>query len=428
MKQVSFVHCSDLHLGCQQFNEIQRWHDFGAAFAQVIDYAVAAKVDFMLIGGDLFHHRSVNAPTLAQAISGLARLKSAGIEAIAIEGNHDKAFYLERDSWMSFLNNQGYLRLLRPVFRESGLELAPYDGGIGSVLEEKGLRIIGLGYLGATTRQRLEEIAEKIKASENFTIVMLHAAVDKLLGQDLAGVKGEVFEKFRGKVDYFALGHIHSRQELGELVFNPGAPECVHLDEAKEGNEKGFYHVTVVGKEKRVNFIPSKRRDVRRYPLDLTGLTEPGQVTAKVLQLLEDSDLRDLDRPIAQINLYGAIAFNSFAIDTNDLAEKVKERFGCLLVEVLNNANLPQLDTGAEFTGFDRNLIERHVLTAMLAEDKPELKEVADQVVELMLRVKNDALAGVDETEIISAVEKLLEKLPLPEAAAGKDRSKGHED
>ena len=29
MRNFSFVHCADLHLGCQQFNLDERWEDFG---------------------------------------------------------------------------------------------------------------------------------------------------------------------------------------------------------------------------------------------------------------------------------------------------------------------------------------------------------------------------------------------------------------
>lgn len=419
MKKISFVHCGDLHLGCQQANPV-RWQDFGKAFQQIVDYALEKQVDFCLIAGDLFHHRSVNAPTLAQALEQLARLKEAGIETIAIEGNHDKAFYLDRDSWMNFLQQQGFLKLLKPAFDSEGrLLLTPYDGEKGCVLEAKGVRFVGLGYLGATTRQRLEEIAAGFAPAEGFTVVLLHAAVDKLLGQDLAGVKREVLEKFIGKVDYFALGHLHSRQELWDLVFNPGAPECVHLDEAKEGNEKGFYHVVVEGKDKQVTFIPSRRREVLRLAVDLTGVQAPEEVAPRVLAQL--GDLKIQGQPIIQVNLYGTVGFNSFALDLNALAETVRERYNCLSVEIMNNVNLPRLSSPLDFSGFDRLAIERHVLAQMLLEDKPELKGLEERWVETILQVKNGTLAGAPEGEIIATLAQLLDELSLEESASAQE-------
>lgn len=415
MKDFSFVHCADLHLGCQQFNLDERWEDFGKAFGQVVDYALAHQVDYLLLAGDLFHHRSISAPTLAQAIFYLSKLKAAGIKVIAIEGNHDKAFYLDKDSWMSFLHNQGYFVLLKPTLSADGLELKPYDGKNGSVLIDSGVRFVGLGYLGATTKQRLGELNELLEQTQEFTIVLLHAGVDKLLGQDLAGVKKEVFEGFAHKVDYFALGHIHSRQELGELCYNPGAPECVHLDEEKSGYEKGFYHVTVRDQNKEVKFVPSKRRPVFRCNIDLSGTEQPTQVNYQVLEVLQAKTWEVEQRPIVQLNLHGTVHFSSYAIDIKALEDEVKENFNCLAVEVLNNTNLPALAVEKEALVFDRNAIEKHVLGEMIEFAKPEFKPYLAEMVDLILGVKRDVLGGVEEAEVIATIEEMVEKLPLEE-------------
>lgn len=417
MKEFSFVHCADLHLGCQQFNEEVRWEDFGRALGQVVDYALKQQVNYVLIAGDLFHHRSINAPTLSQAIFYLAKLKRAGIKVIAIEGNHDKAFYLERDSWMSFLHRQGYFMLLKPTLGLEGLEISPYDGEQGSMLTVPGIRFIGLGYLGATTKQRLGELDKILEPSEDFTIVLLHAGVDKLLGQDLAGVKGEVFSGFQDRVDYFALGHIHSRQELGALCFNPGAPECVHIDEEKPGYEKGFYHVTVKGREKNVEFVPSQRRPVYRWQVDISGLESPEQVTSYLLEFLQSKVWPKDTAPIVQLNLTGTILFSSYAIDTKGLEAEIKEGFNCLGVEILNNTNLPLMAAGQNMASFDRSAIERHVLREMVEQEKPELKEHLDQLVDLILEVKQEVLAGVEEAEVVSTIERIADKLPCTRQA-----------
>jgi DNA repair exonuclease SbcCD nuclease subunit len=415
MRNFSFVHCADLHLGCQQFNLDERWEDFGQAFGQIVDYAIEHQADYLLIAGDLFHHRSISAPTLSQAIHYLAKLKKAGVKVVAIEGNHDKAFYLEKDSWMSFLHNQGYFVLLKPTLGPEGLELNSYDGEKGAILHVPGVRFIGLGYLGATTKQRLEELNKVLASTQDYTIVLLHAGVDKLLGQDLAGVKGEVFEGFADKVDYFALGHIHSRQELGELCYNPGAPECVHLDEEKKGHEKGFYHVKVQGKEKEVKFVPSLRRPVYRYRLDLEGLERPEQVTRKVLDFLQLQTWEDVKRPIIQLNLTGTVHFSSYAIDVKGLEEEIKNTFDCLAVEILNNTNIPALDQDRETLSFDRNTIEKHVLREMIEFEKPEFKPYLAEIVDLVLQVKQDVLTGVEEASILELLEKMVEKLPEDE-------------
>ena len=79
------------------------------------------------------------------------------------------------------------------------------------------------------------------------------------MGQDMAGITRDTLAPYAGKVDYFAMGHIHSRSETSDWAYTPGAPECVHIDEAKRG-EKGCYIVTIEKAgdtvAKTVEFIP----------------------------------------------------------------------------------------------------------------------------------------------------------------------------
>jgi DNA repair exonuclease SbcCD nuclease subunit len=417
MKRHSFIHCGDLHLGCQQFNDQIRFEDFFSSFSSIIDYALENRVDFLLVAGDLFHHRNVNAHTLGMTVKQLDRLKNAGIRVIAIEGNHDKAFYLDEDSWMGFLNRQGYIVLLKPEYTDGRLMLRGYDGICGSILEEEGLRIVGLGYLGATTAQRLNEAAEQLEEANRqleegdnpLTIMMLHAAVDKLMGQDMAGVAKDCFEVFSQKVDYIALGHIHSRQEHSGYIFNPGAPECVHIDEVRKNQEKGFYHVTTEGRELKVQYINSVRRPVMYFDIDITGICLPDEVTAAVTEALDKSELERLQKPLAQINLYGTVDFNSFAIDEGALSECIKSRYDCLAVEILNNVNM-QTEAAVDADGsFDRLSLERGVVMKMISEEKPEYREISQEIADLALAFKNNSISGVDEDELISMMERTLE-------------------
>jgi len=427
MKPISFVHCSDLHLGCQQYNEPQRWQDFGQAFAHIAEYAIDHSVNYLLIGGDLFHQRNINAQTLEQAIVVLKKLKEARIRTVAIEGNHDKAFYLEGQSWMDFLNDEGFIYLLKPEIAEGKLVLSPYNGQRGCVMEDEGLRIIGLGYLGATTRQRLEEVSEDIRPSDSFTIMLLHAAVDKLMGQDMAGVSSKVLEKLEGTVDYLALGHIHSRQELNEYIFNPGAPEAVHIDEARSQRQKGFYHVIINGKEKTVRFIESKRRNIYYIDINLHGLSSPSEVIPKITQELDAQAADIQEKSMIQIMLYGEVDFHSYAIDTTDISNIIKQKYECLVVDIINNTNLPEISDDSSYDRFDRVSIERSVIRKMIEQEKPEYKDAADTIVNLILKVKELSAVDSKPEDIIALLENATEDMILSgnEAAAAGEYRKG---
>ncbi|MGH2447410.1 MAG: DNA repair exonuclease, partial [Chloroflexota bacterium] len=84
-----FIHAADIHLGYQQYNLPERYRDFSEAYLGMVEHAVAGRVDFVLIAGDLFHQANTDARTLSVAISGLERLRRADIPVVAIEGNHD---------------------------------------------------------------------------------------------------------------------------------------------------------------------------------------------------------------------------------------------------------------------------------------------------------------------------------------------------
>lgn len=425
MTEVRFIHTSDVHLGHRQFNLDERFADFSRAFAGVVDAALEHNVDFVLIGGDFFHKRAIDAETLAEAVSLLTRLRDRGIPVVAVEGNHDKAFYQDKSSWLHFLNRQGYLYLLKPAYEEGRVTLKEWKDSAreGNILALKNVRLVGLGYLGATTAQRLTELAALLPPVEAPTVMLLHAAVDKLLGQDLGGIKKEVLDAYRDKVDYLALGHIHGRQEIDAWIYNPGSLECCHIDEA--GQEKGFYLVALTGKEKDVRYLPSQPRPVKRLTIEITGCPEPAEVRNRVLAVLAAEKITaDPEQPLLQLTLYGTIDFSALAIDTNALAAEIKETHNCLYVEVVNNVNLPAIagiSAGEEI--LSRLDIERQVLKEMVEHHRPEWREYSDSVVNLVLQVKNAVLAGVEPLDVLNGVKLVADELGLADAAAAREQA-----
>jgi len=416
MKPISFLHCADIHLGHLQFNEPQRLLDFAGVFARVAEYALDNRVDFILLSGDFFHKRAINAYTLEQSIRLLAPLKEAGIPVVAIEGNHDKAFYQDKNSWLSFLNNQGYIILLMPHFEEGKLVMSRWDEETrtGSWLDLDRVRVYGVGYLGVTTAGRLEEVLnyleDKDKDEEGkYTILMLHAAVNRLLGQDLGGIRKEILEPLRHKVNYLALGHIHSRYEIDEWIFNPGSLECVHLDEYSPDNEKGFYHVTIGEKGQQAQYVPGCSRPVRLYSVGLTGSRDPEDAEELVFQKLR------ADAPsqgaLVQVRLQGQIPYSPLNLDIANLTERLKDEFSCLYVEILNHANLPENASLTKGSPVNREDIEQLVFGQLLSRDRLWETAQLKEAVLLVRKVKELALTGEAEEELVRLFLQYGEKL-----------------
>lgn len=425
MREVSFLHCADIHLGYQQYNEPQRAEDFAAAFRQVSASALERQVDFVLIAGDFFHKRAINAETLQQAIELLAPLKEAGIPVVAIEGNHDKAFYQDRGSWLGFLNKQKYLCLLTPFYQEGRLALLPWDEETraGSFMDLQGVRIYGAGYLGVTTPARVAEAAQLMGEKERFTIFMLHSAVNMPKSYDMGGLKSEELEAFKGKVDYVALGHIHSRQETDGWLYNPGSLECVHLDEYAPGKEKGFYHVTLKPPGPVTEYIPSRFRPVLRCRFELSACAGPEEAAERILSLLAQ------EGPAAgaqvQITLAGEIAFNPLSLDLNGITQRIKAEFALLYAEIINNLNLPAAGSLERGGLLQREELERHVFAEILSRQKGwEEGELAEAVI-LTQKIKEAILSGETEEEalhlLVEAGERLLGEVTAPEAPRDDD-------
>ena len=84
-----FIHTADIHLGKTYRNspgEAERYEDFFRCLSGIVEAARSEKVDFVLIGGDLFHTGQIFPKTFAKTIEILQPLKEAGIPCIGSWG------------------------------------------------------------------------------------------------------------------------------------------------------------------------------------------------------------------------------------------------------------------------------------------------------------------------------------------------------
>jgi DNA repair exonuclease SbcCD nuclease subunit len=232
---VSFLHISDVHLGYQQYGNTERYNDFARAFLTSVDFAIEKNVDFVLICGDLFHKSAIAPKTLFQANEGFERLANAGIQVVAINGNHDKAKYAEGYSWLHYLSYRGHIILLSPVFSEEGTRLDPWNDEEGSYIDIEGVRIFGIPYLGASTEPVLEEmpkILESLSAEDiKFTVLIGHFGLEGEIPGVAGGISTSLLNPLKKHIDYIGLGHLHKPFSKENWIFNPGALEVVGMDE-----------------------------------------------------------------------------------------------------------------------------------------------------------------------------------------------------
>jgi len=386
----SFIHCADLHLGFNQFGLDERFHDFDKSFSNIVDVACQRKVNYFLISGDIFNKRNINAFTLETVVKHLKRLNNNNITVIAIEGNHDKAFYQDRFSWMHYLAKNKYINLLKPVFSEGNFSVTAYDPLLcnGMVYEDEFVKIYGLGYFGNTLGEKIASLSEKIVADNRFTILMAHGGIG---GIEIGRLSLDQLQPFYHLYDYFALGHQHSNHEYDRKVYIPGAPEYYDLGEV--GKKKGFYFVEVDGKNKVANFIESKKRDALCLTFDAGKQHINENLDQIIAEIVHKASL--FQAPLLRILFTGQSHFSLKAQDVETIRNAVLEKVGALYIEIIDNTGTEQ--TSIKYSQFAGSItaIERAIITEELMKD-PKYSDVVPNLAEFIMYFKQKIL---DEPE-----------------------------
>ena len=220
----TFLHAADLHLdsplrGLEADAPADRIR--GAtrqALVNLVDLALAEKVAFVLLAGDLYDGDWQDYPTGHFLVSQLARLTQAGIHVYAISGNHDAQSVLTRQlPWPE--------------------RARMFDTTAAHSLAVPDLDVVIHGQ-GFATQAVTDNLAANYPAAVagKFNIGLLHTAVgdDSLYGNYAPCTVQQLADH---GYQYWALGHIHLRGELhGDpswIVF-PGNLQGRHINEEGE--------------------------------------------------------------------------------------------------------------------------------------------------------------------------------------------------
>jgi len=380
---MNFVHASDFHLGYVQYGLSERFKDFARAFDRVVDYTIQSDAEFLLIAGDLFHKRNINAPTYMQAFKILTKLKDREIPVYAIEGNHDLAYHRDVNSWMQILDAQGMLRLIRikPMEQVGQHEIKL----MGDFVDINGVRIFGVKYLGSQTRNLIPDIAEEIKTindrcgTPDYTILMMHFGMEGVISASGIGeLSYNSLVPLRDAIDYLALGHYHIQYEYDGWIFNGGSCETVSMSEYRKA--KGFYHV-VDGKP---SFQKAAPRHIERFGIDTSGIRSLQDLYSTARSVLGGAANRDRGmKPLVDISLHGDLRFPRTDISVEKIKEIVSEHLDPLWV------NVKIIDTKdpagvVDDRDISRAEIERSVIEEMVknTQYRRHLTDVTDMVIE----------------------------------------------
>lgn len=248
---LKFMHVADAHLGKKQYGLDDRVDDFAVAFEWVCISAVKEDVDFVLISGDLFDKRNVNAKTLEQAVTALTHLKIAGIKVLVIEGNHDRPYIRDKMGWLEYLDKHL-------------IEFIP----AGSVVHYCGASVYGFGYNADIDSflEYMDEPGAKILADgSRFNIIMLHAGLEGIVPNMSGCLTKEKLEKMKSYCDYLALGHIHKPYDVDGWAYNPGSLEHWNILEFEWNGGYNLVSVNTKTKKFHVKHVATPKRPMYRF-------------------------------------------------------------------------------------------------------------------------------------------------------------------
>ncbi|NUI84986.1 metallophosphoesterase family protein [Staphylococcus borealis] len=246
---IKFIHCADLHLDSpfkskshlapSIFEDVQ--NSAYESFKKIVDTALKEEVDFVLIVGDLFdsENRTLRAEVFLK--EQFKRLEKEQIFVYVSHGNHDPLTEKITNDWpnnVSVFSNR--LETYQAITKDgetifihgfSYQHYASYENKIDEFPSSQGKKGIHIGMLHGTY--------SKSSTKDRYTEFILEDLNQKLY-------------------HYWALGHIHERQELSDMppIHYPGNIQGRHFGEQ---GPKGC--LLVEGDHLRLNatFIPTQQ-------------------------------------------------------------------------------------------------------------------------------------------------------------------------
>jgi len=412
-----FLHVADVHLGFDRYDNKQRTQDFFFAFQDALyKYAIEEKVDFVVIAGDLFEHRTIQPATLNQAQVCLDMLRQAGIPVLAIEGNHDNRPYGTKTSWLRYLADWGLLKLLEPGNIAAG---EPFysawteDQHGGYIDLDCGVRVIGSLWYGASAPRAIEQIAvaiQELPPSPGATVLLFHHGVEGQIARYQGALRyADLLPLKQAGVDYLALGHIHKSYAVEGWIFNPGSIEANSIEEASFS--RGVYLVEINESGIKADLKQDYcQRSTVRLKFTAKGDETVEQVEqaaiAQVQQAIQTGKLDPTQQPIVELRIDGQVGFDRMELDIRQLQQQLQELSQALIFLLKYNADAKAYVSPLAEDAH-RSQIEQDIFMDFLTANNTYKKRAAE-LSQGLIDLKEQQLEGRSETELYNFVETLL--------------------
>lgn len=339
MTSFRFIHAADIHLD-SPLRGLEADHDAPAqlirnatrrALGNLVDLALAEDVAFVLIAGDVYDGDWPDYATGLFFMNQAVRLTKAGKPIFVIRGNHDAANIMTKS--------------LRPC---DDMTIFGADRPSTARLDRLGVAIHGQSFADAAVTENLARSYPPPIAGM-FNIGLLHTSADGRPGH-AAYAPCQAAQLRAHNYDYWALGHVHTREVLSEnpwIVF-PGNIQGRH---ANEPGAKGASLVHV--DSGRIVSVEHRVLDAFRWVRVSVDLSDADGLDAALSVVRESlaAALREADgrHLAARVVLTGATSLHAALAREPDLRAKIVNEARqvdpqSLWVEAVRVRTSPKLD------------------------------------------------------------------------------------
>jgi DNA repair protein SbcD/Mre11 len=410
-----FLHLADVHLGFDRYDNKIRTKDFYLAFEDALQkYAIAAKVDFVVIAGDLFEHRTIQPNILNQAKTCLQLVKAAGIPVLAIEGNHDNRPYGTVTNWLKYLCDDGLVILLEPTTVAGVMTYEVWDGSQGGYIDlDCGVRVLGSAWYGSSSPQAITGLAaaiHQLPPGPSHTVMLFHHGLEGQIARYQGALRySDLLPLKTAGVDYLALGHIHKSYTEQGWIFNPGSTEANSMEEATY--ERGVYLVELspagIKAELQRDYY---QRALVRLQLKAIGTESMAEIEqaaiAKIQTAIRTQQINPADAPIVELRIVGCVGFDRLDLDTRKLQQELQSLSGALIFLLKFEADAVTF-VSAIADDASRLQVEQEIFTDLLAAHNT-YKSKADKLAQGLIDLKDLQLQARPETELYKFVQDLI--------------------
>lgn len=386
---MKFVHAADLHLdsplaGLSKYEGAPVEQIRGAtrrALENLVKLCLDEQAQLLVIAGDLYDGDWRDYSTGLFFNKQMAALRAGGVRVVWIRGNHDAASKLT--AHLHLPDNVHELSHKKPD---------------SLLIEALGVAVHGQGF---DTRDVTSDLSSRYPEPKRglFNIGLLHTALEGRAGHATYAPCRLSALVDRG-YDYFALGHVHTREVLCEepwIVF-PGNLQGRH---ARETGAKGATLVTV--ENERVRSVEHRALDEVRWHVAEANVADERSVDG-VLERVRDTLNRAVEASegrlaAIRVRVYGATAAHEQLMAR---LEQLTQEVRALSLDLAGEAWLEKVE----------------LATTPLAH--AELREREDAIGELLRGVSGIAHDEAALSELAAELAELKRKLP-PELREGPD-------